>query len=143
MIRTNHRPQVDDLRARYADLRWRAATTGVALTQGRDHVGITYALASFDGRTDTFYSLDEVEQRLDQHGSALNPARSPSTHQVAPAGTPAQQRRDAASRSGLAALIRIANPCEQAERDLATAQLDELAVGVRQLLAVRRTTQHP
>ncbi|MBQ1080722.1 hypothetical protein [Nocardiopsis sp. B62] len=46
-----------------------------------------------------------------------------------------RQRRAAATRSGLAVLHRIANPSEQAEQELADAQMAQLAVGVRQLLA--------
>ncbi|QVJ00291.1 hypothetical protein KGD82_16120 [Nocardiopsis eucommiae] len=68
MIRTDRRPQITDQRSRYADLRWRAATTGPGfiLTQGRDHAGVTYALTQL-GHTDFFYSLDEVEMFLAQH----------------------------------------------------------------------------
>lgn len=69
MIRSNLLPQLNELRARYADLRWRAATTGpgFVLTQGRDHTGITYALTRLGGHTDILYSLDEVAQFLNQH----------------------------------------------------------------------------
>lgn len=62
--------------------------------------------------------------------------------QQAPAVMAARQRRAAATRSGLAVLCKIADPTPATEEELAAAQLAELTVGVRQVLAARAPGRH-
>lgn len=73
------------------------------------------------------------------------PVRLPPYMEWAEAQAPrvmaARQRQAAATRSGLAALRKIADPTPQAETELDTAQLDQLTVGVRQILNRRTTPQ--
>lgn len=62
--------------------------------------------------------------------------------QQAPRVMAARQRQAAATRSGLAVLCRIADPTPGADGELDAAQLAELAVGVRQVLAAREPGRH-
>ena len=59
----------------------------------------------------------------------------------APAVRAARQRQTAATRTGLAVLLNIADPTPQTENDADAAQDHELATAVRQLLAARSQTQ--